>query len=113
MNLNIKASKTTLTPAIQQGIEAKLSVLTDFLKPEHKLYVEIEADASHDLSQQFRAEISIQPDGHFAEASAGDMYEAIDLLVPKIRQQLSRDKDKKVSLRRKLGVLKRFWNRGR
>lgn len=113
MNLNIKATKTTLTPAIQQDIEAKLSVLEDFLHSEDKIYFGVEAHASHDNSQEFRAEISIQPNGQFAEASGGDLYEAIDLLIPKIKQQLAREKDKKISLRRRFGALKRFWNRSK
>lgn len=113
MNLNIKASKTTLTPSLQADIESKLSVLEPFLRSEHKVRVEIEARASHSTSEEFRAEISIQPDGHYAEASGSDMYEAIDLLIPKIKQQLTREKDKKVSLRRKLGILKRFWTRAK
>ncbi len=113
MNLNIKASKTTLTPAIQQDIESKLSVLEDFLHPEDKIHFEVEAHASKDSTQEFRAEISIQPNGNFAEASGSDLYEAIDLLIPKIKQQLTREKDKKISLRRRFGALKRFWNRSK
>lgn len=114
MNLTIKATKTTLTPSIQADIETKLSALEDFLHSEDKVHVEVEARASKDNSQEFRAEVNIQPDGYFAESSGGDLYEAIDLLVPKIKQQLARKKDKRVSLRRKLGsAFKRIWTRSR
>ncbi len=114
MNLNIKATKTTLTPSLQAEIENKLSILEPFLRTEDKIHVEVEARASKDNSQEFRAEINIQPGGHYADASGSDVYEAIDLLLPKIRQQLTREKDKKVSLRRKLGsAFKRIWSRGR
>ncbi len=110
MNLNIKATKTTLTESLQADIERKLSVLEDFLKPEDKVYVEVEARASKDNSQEFRAEITIRPAGHHADSAGSDIYEALDLLVPKIRQQLTRGKDKKISLRRRLGALReRFW----
>ncbi len=110
MNLNIKATKTTLTESLQADIERKLSVLEDFLKPEDKIYVEVEARASKDNSQEFRAEITIRPAGHHADSAGSDIYEALDLLVPKIRQQLTRGKDKKISLRRRLGALReRFW----
>ena len=110
MNLNIKATKTTLTESLQADIERKLSVLEDFLKPEDKIYVEVEARASKDNSQEFRAEITIRPSGHHADSAGSDIYEALDLLVPKIRQQLTRGKDKKISLRRRLGALReRFW----
>ena len=114
MNLNIKATKTTLTPSLQTDIESKFSVLEDFLRPEDQVHVEVEARASKDNSQEFRAEVSIQPEGYFADASGNDIYEAIDLVVPKIRQQLSKSKDKRISLRRKVGSLfKRVWSRGR
>lgn len=110
MNLNIKATKTTLTESLQQEIERKLAVLEDFLKPEDKVYVEVEARASKDNSQEFRAEVTIKPANHHADSAGSDIYEAIDLVIPKIRQQLTRDKDKKVSLRRRLGALReRFW----
>ncbi len=114
MNLNIKATKTTLTPSIQSDIEAKFSVLEPFLRSEHTVRVEIEAEAGREANNEFRAEVAIQPGGHFAQSNGGDLYEAIDLLIPKIKQQLTRDKDKKVSLRRKLGnTFKRIWSRGR
>ena len=114
MNLNIKATKTTLTPGLQADIESKLSVLEPFLRTEDKIHVEVEARASHNNTEEFRAEINIQPGGYYAESSGSDIYEAIDLLLPKIRQQLTREKDKKVSLRRKLGsAFKRMWSRGR
>jgi ribosomal subunit interface protein len=112
MNLNIKATKTTLTSSLQEEIEKKLSVLEDFLRPEDKVQVEIEARASKDNSQEFRAEIIIRPSGLFADASGGDVYEALDLAVPKVRQQLIKSKDKKVSERRSFGGLKwKFWKR--
>lgn len=112
MNVNIKATKTTLTPSLQTDIEKKLTVLEDFLRPEDKIFIEVEARASKDNSQEFRAEISIKPSGYFAEASGSDIYEAIDLMVPKIKHQLVKHKDKDVSLRRKLGnVFKRLRGR--
>lgn len=112
MNLNIKATKTTLTPSLQEEIEKKLSVLDDFLRTEDKVYVEIEARASKDNSQEFRAEIIVRPSGLFADASGSDVYEALDLAVPKVKQQLIKSKDKKVSERRSLGGIKwKFWKR--
>ncbi len=110
MNINIKATKTTLTPALQEGIEKKLLGLQDFLRSEHKVNVEVEARASKDSSQEFRAEIVVQPEGWVAEAFGSDIYEALDLVVPKIKQQIVKGKDKRVSLRRRFGALKeRFW----
>lgn len=112
MNLNIKATKTTLTPSLQEEIEKKLSILEDFLHSEDKVYVEIEARASKDNSQEFRAEIVVRPSGLFADASGSDVYEALDLAVPKVKHQLVKSKDKKVSERRSFGGMKwKFWKR--
>lgn len=47
----------------------------------------------------------VSPTGHYAEAVAGDFYEAMDLVIPKITEQMRRGKDKKISLRRRLGNL--------
>lgn len=111
MNIIIKATGTTLTEAMTGDIEKKMSALEDFLHPEDKLHVELAMDTRHHQSGAiFRAEVKVSPDGYYADATASDMYEAIDLVIPKIRQQLTRSKDKKVSLRRKFGNIKwKFW----
>ena len=101
MNLNIKATKTTLTPGIKKYIEQKLETIAKFVKQEDKIRVEIEMDKSHKSGFIFRAEIDIQPHGHYADARGNDFYEAFDVLMPKIKEQLSKQKDKAVSLRRR------------
>jgi ribosomal subunit interface protein len=100
MNISIKATKTTLTLAIKQFIEEKLEVLSDFLKEEDKIRVELEVDKKHHSGLIYRAEVDIQPHGHFAEANAEDFYAAFDLVIPKIREQLVKIKGKRLSQRR-------------
>lgn len=101
MNINIKATNTTLTPAIKTFIKDKLETLEKFLGPEEKIRVEIEVDKKRTKEPPFRAEIDIQPHGHYAEARGLDVYAAFDIMMPKIKLQLSKEKDKKVSLRRR------------
>jgi len=103
MNLTIKATHTTLTDAIRSDIATKLAPLENFLRPEDQVHVELEEDTKHRSGRFSRVEVLIQPRGHYADARGNDFYEAMDLVVPKIKEQLTRDKDKRVSLRRRLG----------
>lgn len=100
MNIIIKAKNTTLTSSINQFVEAKLSVLEQFLKEEDKIRVELEVDKRDKDGLHSRAEVDIQPRGFFADARANDFYEAMDLVMPKIKEQLVKSKDKKISKRR-------------
>ncbi len=103
MNIQIKALHTTITDAIRSSIEDKLAVLERFLRPEHKITVDLEEDVKHNSGRFSRVEVHITPHGYYAEARGNNFYEALDLVIPKIREQLTRSKDKKVSLRRRLG----------
>jgi ribosomal subunit interface protein len=103
MNTTIKATNTTLTPAIEQTVDEKLKAIESFLKPEDKVHVEIAEDTHHTSGLFSRVEIHITPRGAYADAMGNDFYEAIDLVIPKIKHQLSKDKDKKISLRRRMG----------
>src|SRR3954466_13131137 len=103
MNIQIKATNTTLTDAIRNVIEDKLKVLESFLKPEDMVHVEVAEETHHTSGLFSRAEIHITPHGHYAEARGNDFYEALDLVLPKIKQQLTKEKDKRVSFRRRVG----------
>ncbi len=105
MNLNIKATNTTITPAIRESIETKVSVIATFLRESDNVHVEIEVDLRHQSGETNRVEIRVNPQGYYAEASGSDLYEALDLALPKIKEQLVKNKDKRISLRRKLGAL--------
>ncbi|MCC7356499.1 MAG: ribosome-associated translation inhibitor RaiA [Candidatus Doudnabacteria bacterium] len=105
MNLNIKATNTTVSDSVRAGIENKLSVLEKFLKPDETVHVELEIDKHHQSGEVQRVEVRIQPHGHYAEAASDNFYAALDLVLPKIREQLTKEKDKKISLRRRLGAM--------
>jgi len=101
MAVNIKATNTTLTPSIREFINDKLAQISNFIKEEDKIHVELEVNKKHKSGKIFRAEIDIQPRGNYAEAEGNDFFEAMDLLIPKIKEQLTKAKDKRVSLRRR------------
>lgn len=105
MNITIKATNTTLTDAIKQTVDSKLASIESFLKPEDKIHVEIAEDTHHKSGLFSRVEIQISPHGYYADASGNDFYEAIDLVIPKIKNQITKTKDKRLSLRRRLGNL--------
>ncbi len=103
MNISIKATNTTLTDAIRETIESKLQSIETFLREEDKVHVEIEEDTKHKSGAFSRVEVSIAPRGFYAEANGNDFYEAIDLVLPKIKQQITKTKDKRLSLRLRIG----------
>ena len=101
MNLNIKATKTTLTPAIRAAIQDKLAGIEKFLKSEDKVHLELEVSKKQKSGEVFRVEITILPHNFYAESSGSDFYAALDLLMPKIKEQLVKQKDKKLAARKR------------
>ena len=102
-NVNIKATHTTLTQSMSDYIAKKLEAFGKFLREENNIHVEFDVD-KHRSGLRYRAEITIMPKSEiYAEAYGSDLYEAIDLCIPKIKEQLTKNKDKEVSLRKRLG----------
>ncbi len=98
--VNVKFTNTNPSESVREYVEEHIGKLSNFLREENKIYVELETDPNFD-GPKHRAEIVIQPNSEiFAEARGNDFHEAIDLLMPKIREQLLKEKDKKVSDRR-------------
>lgn len=105
MNITIKATNTTLTDGIRDAVNQKLSSLESFLKSEDIIHVEVDETDHHNSGMVSRVEVRISPHGYYAEANGTDFYEALDLVVPKIKQQMTKNKEKRLSLRRRIGNL--------
>lgn len=108
MNINFKGTRVALTEADQEFIAQKLNALSNFIKAADNVFVEAEHEAKHKSGLVFRLEVSINPPAFYAEARGGDFYEALDLVLPKIKEQLAKQKDKRISLRRRKTPLKRL-----
>lgn len=100
MNIHYKGTRTSLSAADQDYVEKKLEPIGKFIKDSDKVFVEAEVDKKHKSGQVFRVEVSINPPKYYAEARGGDFYEALDLVLPKIKEQLLKSKDKKLTKRR-------------
>lgn len=102
MNITIKGTHMELTPALKKYVEEKVGGLEKFMnKLEAK--VELDRDQHHNTGDVFRAEATLAAGGKVirAEASSGDMYASIDILIPKLKEQINKFKDKRNSLARK------------
>lgn len=99
--ITIKASpKELMSDPIREYIEKKVEMFSDFLREENTVHVEFDSD-KHRSGVKYHVEFRIGPGtAIFVEAGGSDVYEAIDLCMPKIKDQLSKRKDKRVSGRR-------------
>lgn len=99
MQIVIKTTGTTLTPALRKYTEEKFSRLEKIF---NKLtIVRIELEFMHDYreKEKFRAEATIDAPHHVfrAESQEFDLYAAIDTLIPKLVTQIEKFKDKKLA----------------
>jgi len=102
MNISIKTTHVDLTPSIKEYIEEKVGGLEKFTDAQDAK-VELKRDQRHQTGLVFGADITLTVDGKvmYAESEAEDAYAAIDLLIPKIKDQVAKFKDKKTSLWRR------------
>jgi ribosomal subunit interface protein len=117
MNINIKATNMELTPAIKDFIEKKIKGLEKFIgHPDGGIYATVEVGMTtrhHQSGNIFRAEIQIDVPhlmkGARAESLHADLYTAIEDAKDLMKLELSKGKEKKISLaRRGARAFKRF-----
>ena len=109
MNINIKATNMELTPAIRDFTEKKISGLAKFIGRDDeavKVFVEVGTTTRHHHSGDiFRAEIQITAPrlekGIRTEAIDNDLYTAIEKAKDEIKLELTKTKDRKISLVRR------------
>ena len=104
MNISIKGTNLDLTPAVKQYVDEKIGAMAKYIKGESvECKVELERDRKHQTGLVFRAEVMVHAGGKLmrAEARGEDMYSAIDLVVPKIKEQISKFKNKQTTMQRR------------
>jgi putative sigma-54 modulation protein len=103
MNINIKATNVDLTLPIKQYVDEKIGNLEKFLGKIDQAHVELERDKRHRTGDVMRAEVMLTVGGKVmrADASSEDMYASIDLVVPKLKEQVTKFKNKRQTLQRR------------
>ena len=100
MILNIKATKTTLTPSLREYIEKKLSALDKLMAGDTDgVMVRVEIGRTtthHKKGEVYRAEIKISmgKTSLYAEAADQDIYAAIDSVKDEVLRELKSYKTK-------------------
>ena len=107
MNINIKTTNISLTPAIKDYFEKKLMAidkLVDFSRD--NVYVQAELGKTthhHRQGDVFRAEINLRVSGYNyrAVAEKDDLYAAIDVVKDELSREVKNGKQKRISLVRR------------
>ncbi|HTL39315.1 MAG TPA: ribosome-associated translation inhibitor RaiA [Methylomirabilota bacterium] len=102
MNISIKATHLDLTDSLRSYAEDKIGNLEKYL-PAASAKIELERAPHHHSGLVFRAEVNIIAGGKIlrAEALSEDIYAAVDLVVPKLKEQITKFKGKRETLRRR------------
>ncbi len=102
MNISIKGTNLDLTPSVKQYVKEKIGALEKYIGA-MEAKVELERDKHHHSGLVFRAEVMLVVGGKImrADAVGEDIYAAIDIVIPKMKEQIGKFKDKKQTLRRR------------
>ncbi|HEX5429825.1 MAG TPA: ribosome-associated translation inhibitor RaiA [Patescibacteria group bacterium] len=102
MNIQIKATNLELTASVKDYLDDKIGHLAKYVKAD-EAKVELARDRHHRTGEVFRAEVMLIAGGKLmrADASSEDIYASIDLVVPKLREQIDKFKAKRTTLQRR------------
>ena len=102
MNIAIKGTNVDLTPSIKEYVNEKVGNLAKFIGAT-EAKVELERDKHHHSGKVFRAEVMLLVGGKLmrADVAAEEIFAAVDLVIPKLKEQIGKFKDKKQTLARR------------
>ncbi len=101
MQISIKGTNLVLTESIKEYVDEKVGHLEKFIQATAK--VELERDKHHKTGLVMRVEVTLIAGGKAmrAEAFSEDIYASIDLVIPKLKEQISKFKDKRTTMERR------------
>lgn len=121
MNINIKTTTISLTPAISEYVEKHLEVIKKFLADDPTIVFDLELAKTtnhHNKGDIFKAEIHIvgKDRNIYSSVEKEDLYLAIDEVRDEVVEVLKSNKDKNRSLLRKgqvkiKNMLRGIWNK--
>lgn len=102
MNISIKGTNLKLNDSIKAYLQDKIGSLEKYITV-LEVRVELEKDRHHQTGLVYRAEVMLFVGGKIvrAEAKGQDVYAAIDLVEPKLKEQIAKFKDKRTTLQRR------------
>jgi ribosomal subunit interface protein len=119
MNINIKTTQITSTPAISEYVNKRLEKIGKIIGDDPSVQCDIElarTTSHHNKGDIFKAEIHIVGAGKnlYASAEKEDLYTAIDVVQGDIVRELTAHKEKNISLVRRGGahvksIMKGLW----
>lgn len=103
MNISIKGTNLDLTAPLKDYVDEKVGHLEKYISGLLETHVELERDRHHKTGDVFRAEVTMFAGGKTlrADVSSEDIYAAVDLLIPKLKEQISKFKSKRETLQRR------------
>lgn len=109
MNIRIKATNITLSPAITEYVNKSLVKVTRLIGEDPALVCDVEVGRTshhHHKGDVFMAEMHITGNGHdaYATASHEDLYTAVNDVRDEILKKLRAGKGKKISYIRRSGA---------
>ncbi len=106
MNINIKASKIELTPAIKNYIQKKMNMLDKYLGSVKVINADFEVELTthhHNKGEIFRAEANLRLAGDFIriDKTEKDLYKAIDKVKDHLEEIIIKHKEKLIDKKRR------------
>lgn len=94
MKITIYTKKIDLTDKLYDYVQAKIGGLEHYIDNVIECFVELDEDMSMKSGKKFRCEVQMKvPRSSIrAEETAYDIFEAIDLIVPKLTKQIEKYK---------------------